>query len=107
MINIVGHCFMSRMCVSCRLKLEAIHHSRLPRPRNAVTLMLTTSANRLHLLDDLCKSWPFPLAVAVYAPVVIAGNASDAVAAERAVQKATKAVNESYARCVARGDEAC
>jgi hypothetical protein len=88
-----------------RLTLEAAHHSRLLRPRDAVTMMLTASAGRLHLLDSLCRSWPFPMAVAVYAPVVVNGNRSDAmkgggddVAAEEAVRKAAAAVQAAFDR---------
>lgn len=60
--------------------------------------MLTSSASRLHLLDSLCRSWPFPLAVVVYAPLVVSGNASDAAAAERVAEKAAAAVQAAFDR---------
>ena len=70
-------------------------------------MMLTASAGRLHLLDSLCRSWPFPMAVAVYAPLVMKGNSSDAlekdgddVAAGQAVQQAAAAVQAAFDRCV-------
>jgi hypothetical protein len=91
--------------VRCRLKLQAVHHSRLPRAHDAVTMMLTASANRLHLLDSLCRSWPFPMAVAVYAPITLKGNSSDALeeardamSADQTVQKAAAAVQAAFDR---------
>lgn len=70
-------------------------------------MMLTASAGRLHLLDSLCRSWPFPMAVAVYAPVIVSSNSSDALEvdrqdamAEAAVQKAAVAVQAAFDRYV-------
>lgn len=81
---------------ACRLTLEAAHHSRLPQPRNSVTMMLTTTADRLDRLEGLCKSWPFPVTLNVYVPVI--SNTSNATSAHNAVAAAAAAVQEAFDR---------
>lgn len=73
-------------------------HSQLPQPANSVTLMLTATADRLQRLEALCRSWPFPIMVAAYVPLLDSWG-TDAAAA--AVANATAAMQDTFDRCTA------
>ena len=73
-------------------------HSQLPQPANSVTLMLTATADRLQRLEALCRSWPFPIMVAAYVPLL---DSLQADAAAAAVANATAALRDTFDRCAA------
>jgi hypothetical protein len=78
--------------------LEAQMHSQLAQPANSVTLMLTATADRLQRLEALCRSWPFPIMVAAYVPLLDSWG-PDAAAA--VVANATAALRATFDRWVA------
>ena len=58
------------MCAQlCRLQLRLLLLSKLARPERGITMMLTATPDRLHMLDDLCSSYPGPLSVALYVSI--------------------------------------
>ena len=79
----------------CRLRLEAQTYSQLPQPSNSVTLMLTATADRLQRLEALCRSWPFPVTVAAYVPLL---DTLDQSAAAAAMANATAALQTTFDR---------
>lgn len=69
----------------------------LYREGKTVTMMITSTADRLHMLDDLCRSWPFVISAAMYVAAVD-GNATAAAAA---ILEASLAAQAAYTRQVA------